>query len=227
MHTTTSHPRSRQRPRPTGVRPVGRATGHPALEHLGDRAPGWVRNARARRRRYLTRQVATGVLLSGVCVSAVTFTFTDTAVVRPAAANDAVSARPIRTFAVRPRPSASRAAVVGSSRPVAARRGAYADLAGQRWVPYPAPHLHPFLVCTRGFESDTAGGYRAVSRHGTFRGAYQFRRSTWNVVARHVHRFDLVGVDPAAAAPTDQDWMALYLYEWLGASHWEGRCAGL
>src|SRR4029453_19134129 len=37
---------------------------------------------------------------------------------------------------------------------------------------------HPFLVCTRAHESDTAGGYRAVSGSGTYRGAYQFSQST-------------------------------------------------
>ena len=42
----------------------------------------------------------------------------------------------------------------------------------------------PFLKCTRAHESDTAGGYRAVSPGGVYRGAYQFLRSTWNNVAR-------------------------------------------
>ena len=86
---------------------------------------------------------------------------------------------------------------------------------------------HPFLVCTRAHESDTSGGYRAVSSSGTYRGAYQFSRSTWDNTARHAGRPDLVGVDPAAAAPHDQDFLALDLYRWQGASPWGGRCAGL
>lgn len=85
---------------------------------------------------------------------------------------------------------------------------------------------HPFLVCTRRHESDTSGGYRAVSASGTYRGAYQFSRSTWDNTARHAGRSDLVGVDPAAAAPHDQDTLALHLYHWQGASPWLGRCAG-
>ena len=85
----------------------------------------------------------------------------------------------------------------------------------------------PFLECTRAHESDTAGGYRAVSPGGTYRGAYQFVRSTWNNVARAAGRPDLVGVDPAAAAPADQDLLALDLYHAQGAGPWGGRCAGL
>jgi hypothetical protein len=81
-----------------------------------------------------------------------------------------------------------------------------------------------FLVCTRHHESDNSGGYHAVSGSGTYRGAYQFSRSTWDNTARRAGRFDLVGVDPAAAAPADQDFLALMLYSWQGASPWGGRC---
>jgi hypothetical protein len=84
---------------------------------------------------------------------------------------------------------------------------------------------HPFLVCTRRIES--GGNYRALSAGGTYRGAYQFLRSTWNSVARSAGRPDLVGVDPAAAAPWDQDQLALHLYRSSGAGPWGGRCAGL
>ena len=91
---------------------------------------------------------------------------------------------------------------------------------------------HPFLVCTRSHESSHTpplynDGYGAVSSSGTYRGAYQFSRSTWDSTARHASRPDLVGVDPAAAAPADQDFLALDLYHSQGASPWGGRCAGL
>lgn len=108
---------------------------------------------------------------------------------------------------------------------------------GGVWVargysPPPAPPAvdlsqDAFLKCTRAHESDSAGGYRAVSPGGTYRGAYQFLRSTWNNVARAAGRADLVGVDPAAAAPADQDQLALFLYHAQGAGPWGGRCAGL
>jgi hypothetical protein len=98
---------------------------------------------------------------------------------------------------------------------------------GHRYVPYPADPNAAFLACTRGYESDTAGGYRAVDPAGIHFGAYQFLQSTWNNVARKTGRTSLIGVNPASASPADQDWMALYLYQWLGSSHWQYRCSGL
>ncbi|HET9728894.1 MAG TPA: hypothetical protein VFR41_05700 [Acidimicrobiia bacterium] len=85
----------------------------------------------------------------------------------------------------------------------------------------------PFLVCTRAHESNSAGGYRAISPGGTYRGAYQFVQSTWNGAAMGAGRPDLVNVDPATAAPADQDQLAMYLYRMRGAAPWGGRCAGL
>jgi len=82
----------------------------------------------------------------------------------------------------------------------------------------------PFLVCTRAHESDSAGGYQAVSAGGTYRGAYQFDRSTWDSAAAMAGRYDLVGVDPAAAAPADQDLLAITLYHARGNAPWGGRC---
>ncbi len=91
-------------------------------------------------------------------------------------------------------------------------------------------HLHPFLVCTRSHESSHNApayddGYAAVNPSGTYRGAYQFSRSTWDSTARHAGRNDLVGVDPARASVADQDLLALDLYQWQGAAPWMGRCA--
>lgn len=85
----------------------------------------------------------------------------------------------------------------------------------------------PFLACTRAHESDSSGGYGAISPGGTYRGAYQFDRSTWDSAARMSNRPDLVGVDPAAAAPGDQDLLALNLYHSRGTQPWGGRCGGL
>jgi hypothetical protein len=84
-----------------------------------------------------------------------------------------------------------------------------------------------FLACTRRHESDTSGGYHAVSRSGIYRGAYQFDRSTWDNTARRAGRLDLVGVDPAAASPADQDFLAFELHSWAGAAPWGGRCGGM
>jgi hypothetical protein len=92
--------------------------------------------------------------------------------------------------------------------------------------------LHPFLTCTRYWESDRGpwphvNGYNAVNPTGTYRGAYQFHRRTWDDTAvRFANRPDLVGIDPASAHWWDQDEMALALYNAVGAGPWLGRCAG-
>ncbi|HSX45230.1 MAG TPA: transglycosylase family protein [Candidatus Saccharimonadales bacterium] len=85
-------------------------------------------------------------------------------------------------------------------------------------------NVEAFLACTRGHESDTAGGYQAVSPDGVYHGAYQFDQSTWNSVAANNGRPDLVGQDPAQVSPTDQDKMATDLYEERGNQPWGGRC---
>lgn len=66
---------------------------------------------------------------------------------------------------------------------------------------------------------ESGGDYAIVDHTGTFRGAYQFNRSTWDgVAARH---FDwLVGVDPAEADPWWQDVMARALYSERGRAPW-------
>ena len=84
---------------------------------------------------------------------------------------------------------------------------------------------HPFLVCTRKIESrrQLRGGEpeREVPRRlpvlplDVGQPPRATPDATW-----------LVGVDPAAAAPWDQDCLALHLYQWQGASPWLGRCAG-
>jgi len=82
----------------------------------------------------------------------------------------------------------------------------------------------PFLACTRAHES--SGNYSINTGNGYF-GAYQFLQSTWNSTAQAAGRSDLVGVNPANAAPADQDLLALTLYHQQGAGPWGGRCAGL
>jgi hypothetical protein len=68
-------------------------------------------------------------------------------------------------------------------------------------------------------ECESGGDYTIASRSGKYRGAYQFDRSTWNSIAGR-HDPSLVGVDPAAASPADQDAMALALYSERGARPW-------
>ena len=66
---------------------------------------------------------------------------------------------------------------------------------------------------------ESGGNYGAVSSSGSYRGAYQFSRRTWNGVARS-HYPGLNGVDPASAAPWDQDRMARALWATAGRGQW-------
>jgi hypothetical protein len=66
---------------------------------------------------------------------------------------------------------------------------------------------------------ESNGDYSITNPSGRYRGAYQFDRSTWDGVARR-HHPHLVGVDPAAASPADQDAMAQALYGERGAQPW-------
>lgn len=80
-----------------------------------------------------------------------------------------------------------------------------------------------FLSCVRTRES--GGDYGAYNQGGSgAAGAYQFLPGTWNAIAESSGRSDLVGVDPAQAAPSDQDAMAQALYSEQGAAPWGGGC---
>jgi hypothetical protein len=80
-----------------------------------------------------------------------------------------------------------------------------------------------FLSCVRQRES--GGDYGVYNSGGSgAAGAYQFLPGTWNSIAASSGRSDLVGVDPAQAAPADQDAMAQALYAQQGAAPWGGGC---
>jgi hypothetical protein len=80
-----------------------------------------------------------------------------------------------------------------------------------------------FLSCVRNRES--SGNYGVYNSGGSgAAGAYQFMPGTWNSIAASSGRGDLVGVDPAQAAPADQDAMAQALYAQQGAAPWGGGC---
>ena len=66
---------------------------------------------------------------------------------------------------------------------------------------------------------ESNGNYAITNPSGKYRGAYQFDRPTWNSVAGR-YAPHLVGTDPAAALPADQDFMALALYSERGARPW-------
>jgi hypothetical protein len=78
------------------------------------------------------------------------------------------------------------------------------------------------LDCIRHRES--RGQYDAVNGSSGAAGAYQFMPGTWNNTARAAGRSDLVGVNPAAASPADQDAMAQRLLAAQGLGPWGGGC---
>ena len=100
---------------------------------------------------------------------------------------------------------------------IAAERAAQAEARAAERAASRRSGGSPVLAGLRNCES--GGNYGAVNPSGTYRGAYQFSRSTWNSVASKSFPH-LVGVDPAAAAPADQDAMAQALYSSSGSSPW-------
>lgn len=68
-------------------------------------------------------------------------------------------------------------------------------------------------------DCESGGDYSIASSSGRYRGAYQFAVTTWDSVAGR-NNPSLVGVDPAVAAPADQDAMARALYIEAGHGPW-------
>ncbi|MDG2027795.1 MAG: transglycosylase family protein [Acidimicrobiales bacterium] len=68
-------------------------------------------------------------------------------------------------------------------------------------------------------QCESSGNYSIVSSNGLYRGVYQFSQATWDWVAS-VDFPSLAGIDPATAAPADQDAMALALWIRQGWNPW-------
>lgn len=79
-----------------------------------------------------------------------------------------------------------------------------------------------FKACTLNIES--GGNYGAISSGGTYRGAWQFDQRTWDSNAAASGHPELVGADPAAASPAQQDVVAQATYDSRGNQPWGGRC---
>lgn len=97
-------------------------------------------------------------------------------------------------------------------RAVAAQAAAFTSSAD-----IPNPIGDDVLARLRACESN--GSYSAVSRSGTYRGAYQFSQRTWDNTAR-TFKPDHVGVDPAVAGAEIQDLMARALWSLGGSRSW-------
>lgn len=80
-----------------------------------------------------------------------------------------------------------------------------------------SPSVRIPAVLRRIAECESGGNPRAISPGGTYRGKYQFSRSTW-------HNLGGAG-DPAAAPEWLQDRLALKLYRQSGTAPWP-NCGG-
>lgn len=95
---------------------------------------------------------------------------------------------------------------------------------GSSPTPAPVPSVQTpksqdeILACIRKGESDS---YQETD-NPPYKGAYQFDQATWNGVTSR-HKPELVGTDPAAASPADQDAMAWRLFQERGISPWPNR----
>ncbi|HEY1738891.1 MAG TPA: hypothetical protein VGI86_09290, partial [Acidimicrobiia bacterium] len=175
------------------IAPPDRDVVHPSLRQLGDTAAGYLRARRWWRRWYLTRQLAYGILIAGVVAATPVIASASgsasatlakhagnvgqhvdrVAAAATSAVHHATKSHAVRAHATPPSVAPSTAVF----------RGLWVNGISGRWfVPYPADPNTPFLVCTRHYESDTAGGYTAIDPDYDHFGAYQFLRSTWNNV---------------------------------------------
>lgn len=68
-------------------------------------------------------------------------------------------------------------------------------------------------------QCNSNGDYQHANPNGINFGAYEFRQTSWDDLARR-HYPQLVGVNPSDAAPADQDRMAYALYEERGWRPW-------
>lgn len=112
-----------------------------------------------------------------------------------------------------------RSAAVGATAPVSTATGAPAPPASGC-----AGDVDCFLACTRAHESDTSGGYGAVSAGGQYRGAYQFHQRTWDAAVTGAGFGEYAGLPADAAPPEVQDAAAAHLYAVSGNRPWGGRC---
>lgn len=75
-----------------------------------------------------------------------------------------------------------------------------------------------FFECV--VERESSGNPYAINAESGAAGLYQFLQSTWDMVAVHLGRPDLVGVNPALAPIPLQRWFAHELFLWQGTQPW-------
>lgn len=111
--------------------------------------------------------------------------------------------------------AAAAQAQLAAARPASGRTVAVVATTG-------APVLNAFLTCV--ITKESGGDYQAVSPTGQYMGAFQFSQPTWNEAAQLAGLPTLVGVRPDQASPTDQDLLAIALYNADGEQPWYDPC---
>ena len=95
-------------------------------------------------------------------------------------------------------------------------------------TPTPAPTILPDPTIPAGTteeqweqlrQCNANGNYQHANPNGINFGAYEFRQSSWDDLARR-HYPQLIGVNPRDASPADQNRMAYALYEERGWAPW-------
>ena len=198
---------------PTDVGPVADAVPQP-LPRLVRRAKAWQRSRRAE----IMRKTDRAIDLAGLAATATT----------DAPPDDATDAAPSTTEQAAPAPTTAPpvtappvTAPPTTAPPVTAPPTTTAPPPTTTTAPPPPdPSGEPTPAQWAALRDCESGGdYTAVSASGIYRGAYQFSQDTWDWVAGMTHG-RLIGVDPAAAAPSDQDALAFGLWRVRGSSPW-------
>ena len=191
-------------------RPELVAAGDPAVALLASRATAWGAAHEEQRQEALNVAIAVGVQVEAAEAAeaarvAEEQRAADQAEQRAEAARKAEAARATETDK---RPTSARKTTLPPVVPTTMPPPREGDPTADQWA--------ALRQC------EASGNYGAVSSGGRFRGAYQFDRATWDLIARESFPH-LVGADAAAASPGDQDAVALALYRIRGASPWP-RC---
>jgi hypothetical protein len=120
--------------------------------------------------------------------------------------------------------AAARAAAAAAAAASQPSEGGVAPPAAAAPSPAPGgmPQLPPFLRCV--IQAESGGNYQAISPTGQYMGAFQFAQPTWNEAARLAGIPSLIGVPPYKASPTDQDLLAIALYNADGEQPWYDPC---
>lgn len=137
-----------------------------------------------------------------------------------AAAQAAAAADAERQAAARPAPSPAPAASIGApstpTSPAPRSQPPSSSIVVLTELSAPLPELPPGGPSEEAWAEvrrcESSGNYRAVSRSGRYRGAYQFDQQTWESMGGRG--------DPAGALPIEQDARAKALYAQRGARAW-------